>query len=82
MAEHLSGQAIVAHLALPQDVDRLAAAAVEAGVQALVADVVRRLSGLLAELSQREVDGMLAVNLRAPIALAAPSPPMAARGRG
>jgi short-subunit dehydrogenase len=83
LAEDLSGQAIVADLALPEDVDRLAAAAVEAGVQVLVANAGVPASGLLAELSQREVDGMLAVNLRAPIALArALSPPMAARGQG
>jgi short-subunit dehydrogenase len=83
LAEDLSGEAIVADLALPEDVDRLAAAAVEAGVQVLVANAGVPASGLLAELSQREVDGMLAVNLRAPIALArALSPPMAARGQG
>ena len=83
LAEDLGGQAIVADLALPEDVDRLAAAAVEAGVQVLVANAGVPASGLLAELSQPEIDGMLAVNLRAPIALArALSPPMAARGQG
>ena len=83
LAEDVGGQAIVADLALPEDVERLAAAAVEAGVQVLVANAGVPASGLLAELSQPEIDGMLAVNLRAPIALArALSPPMAARGQG
>ena len=83
LAEDVGGQAIVADLALPGDVDHLAAAAVDAGVQLLVANAGVPASGLLAELSQSEIDGMLAVNLRAPIALArALSPPMAARGQG
>ena len=83
LAEDVGGRAIVADLALPEDVDRLAAAALDAGVQVLVANAGVPASGLLADLSQEDIDRMLEVNLRAPIALArALSPAMVAGGAG
>jgi short-subunit dehydrogenase len=83
LADDVGGRAIVCDLALAEDVDRLAGVAVDAGAQVLVANAGVPASGLLAELSQPEIDHMLAVNLRAPIALArALSPRMAALGRG
>jgi short-subunit dehydrogenase len=83
VAEDVGAQAIVADLAVSEDVERLAAAAVEAGVALLVANAALPASGLLSELSQAQIDRMLDVNLRAPIALArALAPPMAADGRG
>ena len=83
LTEDLGARAVVADLAVAEDVDRLAAAAVEAGVDVLVANAGVPASGLLTELPQLEIDRMLGVNLRAPIALArALAPPMQARGRG
>jgi uncharacterized protein len=83
VAEDVGAQAIVADLAVSEDVERLAAAAVEAGVALLVANAALPASGLLSELSQAQIDRMLDVNLRAPIALArALAPPMAADGCG
>lgn len=83
LAGDLGAEAVVSDLAVADDVDRLAAAAVEADVDVLVANAGVPASGLLTELSQPAIDRMLEVNLRAPIALArALAPPMAARGRG
>jgi short-subunit dehydrogenase len=83
LAEDLGARAVVADLALAEDVDRLAAAAVEAGAALLIANAALPASGPLSELSQAQIDRMLEVNLRAPIALArALSVGMVARGRG
>ncbi|MGZ4244509.1 MAG: SDR family NAD(P)-dependent oxidoreductase [Solirubrobacteraceae bacterium] len=83
LAEDLGAEAIVSDLAAAEEVDRLAAAAADAGVELLIANAALPASGLLSELSQAQIDRMLNVNLRAPIALArALSPAMAARGRG
>jgi short-subunit dehydrogenase len=68
LAAELGGRAIVADLASRGDVERLTA---EAGaVDVLVANAALPATGLLTELSQRQIDQMLEVNLRAPIALA------------
>ena len=83
LAEDLGARPIVADLAAGEDVDRLAAAAVQEGVDLLVANAALPASGLLSELSQAQIDRMLDVNLRAPIALArALVPAMSSRGRG
>ncbi|HWE10248.1 MAG TPA: SDR family NAD(P)-dependent oxidoreductase [Solirubrobacteraceae bacterium] len=83
IAGELGGTAIAADLADREDVARLAAAAVSAGVDVLVANAALPATGLLLELTAEDVDQMLEVNLRAPIALAsALAPAMAARGRG
>jgi short-subunit dehydrogenase len=81
LANELDARAIAADLSQPEEVDRLAA---EAGdVDVLVANAALPASGHLLELSQRQIDTMLDVNLRAPIALTrAMAPAMAARGRG
>ncbi len=83
LAEHLGARAVVSDLAVAADVDRLAAEALEADVDVLVANAAHPATGMLAALSQDEIDAMLAVNLRAPIALARVlAPAMVARGRG
>jgi short-subunit dehydrogenase len=83
LAEEVGAQAMVEDLALAADVERLGAEAVEAGVDVVVANAALPGGGRLTELSQAEIDAILAVNLRAPIALArALLPAMAARGRG
>lgn len=85
LAEDLGagGQAIVCDLAVRGDVERLAERAAEAHVDVLVANAALPASGLLSELSQDQIDRMLDVNLRAPIALARVlAPAMLARGRG
>jgi short-subunit dehydrogenase len=82
-AEELGAQAVVSDLAAAADVERLAAVALDAGVDVLVANAAHPATGMLAALSQDEIDEMLDVNLRAPIALARVlAPAMVARGRG
>ena len=79
----LRAQTLAADLADRDAVDRLAVAAEQAGVDVLIANAAIPASGLLMELSSEQIDRMLDVNLRAPIALArALAPAMAARGRG
>jgi short-subunit dehydrogenase len=64
-------------------VESLSREAVAAELDVFVANAALPASGLVTELTQDEVDGMLEVNLRAPIALArALAPGMIARGRG
>ena len=71
-----------ADLADRDDVQRLAAEAAP-DVDVLVANAALPASGELTELTQEQIDRMLEVNLRAPIALArALAPGMIARGRG
>jgi short-subunit dehydrogenase len=83
LAEELGATSIACDLAVPEEVRRLAAGAVDAGVQILIANAGVPASGLLADLSQEDIDRMLDVNLRAPIALArALVPSMADRGAG
>jgi short-subunit dehydrogenase len=81
LARQVGGRSVVADLASRKDVDRLIAETAEADV--LIANAGVPASGVLAELSRREIDRMLEVNLRVPIILAkALSEPMAGRGRG
>jgi short-subunit dehydrogenase len=81
LATELGASATAADLAVSADVERLAAEASQ--VDILVANAALPASGHLLDLSQPQIDTMLAVNLRAPIALArALAPQMAARGRG
>lgn len=81
LASELGAQAVVADLSLREDVERLATKA--ADVDVLVANAALPASGHLLELSQPQIDTMLEVNLRAPVALVrALAPAMAARGHG
>jgi short-subunit dehydrogenase len=83
LAEELGGTALACDLASRDDVDRLAREANEAEIDVLVANAALPASGVLTELSQEEIDRMLEVNLRAPVALArAIAPGMIARRRG
>jgi short-subunit dehydrogenase len=83
LARELGGRAVVADLAHRPDVDRLARDAVAAHVDVFVANAALPASGLLTDLTQDEVDRMLDVNLRAPMALAhAIVPGMVSRRRG
>lgn len=81
LAAELGAQSVVADLSSDADLQRLVASAGELDV--LVANAGLPASGHLLELSQAQIDTMIEVNLRAPIALArAFAPQMAARGRG
>ena len=74
---------VACDLASREAVAGWAGEAVEAGVDVLVANAALPASGLLTELTQDQIDTMLEVNLRAPIALArALLPSMVERGRG
>ena len=81
LAREVGGRAVVCDLSDHADVARLIEAAGD--VDVLVANAANPASGALTELSQEQIDAMLEVNLRAPIALArALAPPMCSRGRG
>jgi short-subunit dehydrogenase len=81
LAAEVGGRAVVCDLADRGDLDRLLAEAGE--VDVLVANAANPASGLLTDLRQDQIDRMLEVNLRAPIALAhALAPAMVARGSG
>jgi len=81
LATELGAELIAADLSQHADVERLAAEA--ADVDILVANAALPASGNLLELSQAQIDTMLEVNLRAPIALTrALAPAMASRGSG
>ena len=83
IAGELGATPIVADLADRRDVGRLGDDAVAAGVDVLVANAALPASGLLQDLSTDDLDRMLDVNLRAPIALArALGPVLAERGGG
>jgi len=81
LAQELDARAVAADLADRAQVERLVA---EAGtVDVLVANAALPGTGLLERMATEEVDRVLEVNLRAPIALAhALAPAMAARGGG
>lgn len=81
LATRLGARAILADLSRGEDVDRLIA---EAGpVDVLLANAALPASGVFTELDQEDIDRMLEVNLRAPIALARGlAPGMISRGRG
>ncbi len=68
LAAELGAQAVVADLSQPADLEQLVAAA--GAVDVVVANAALPASGLLTELSQAQIDTMIDVNLRAPIALA------------
>ena len=81
LAAELGAQASVCDLSARDDVERLGHEAGELDV--LVANAALPASGVLTELGQEEIDRMLEVNLRAPVALArALAPGMVARRRG
>jgi short-subunit dehydrogenase len=83
LQDELGARTIAGDLAQRTDVERLGEAAVAASVDILVANAALPASGLLVDLSPAEIDRMLEVNLRAPIALArALAPGMIDRGRG
>lgn len=81
VADELSARSIVADLADPADVDRLAA---EAGdIDILVANAALPASGELLDYRPEQIDRALTVNLRAPIMLARLlAPAMVRAGRG
>ncbi|MBV9310214.1 MAG: SDR family NAD(P)-dependent oxidoreductase [Solirubrobacterales bacterium] len=81
LASEVGGHALGCDLADRGDVDRLLHEVAE--VDVFVANAALPASGLLIELTQEQIDRMLEVNLRAPIALArALSEQMIQRGRG
>ncbi len=81
MAQELGGRALQCDLAQREQVDRLVQEAGE--VDVLVANAALPASGMLLELSQEQIDRMLEVNLRAPMALArALAPAMVQRRHG
>jgi short-subunit dehydrogenase len=83
VAAEFGAATIAADLAQRADVDRLATDAVAAEVDVLIANAALPASGRLVELTPEQIDRMLDVNLRAPIALArALAPAMSGRGRG
>ena len=83
LAREFSAWTVTCDLAQRDDVRQLAAVAESERVDVLVANAGLPASGLLTELTAEQVDRMLEVNLRAPIALAhALAPGMVARGSG
>ena len=81
LAGELGALAVTADLSQRADVERLAAEATD--VDILIANAALPATGRLLELSQAQIDTMLAVNLDAPIALVrALAPRMVERGRG
>jgi short-subunit dehydrogenase len=81
LAAEVGGRAVACDLAQREEVARLVS---EAGpVDVLIANAALPASGLIDDLTQEQIDRMLEVNLRAPIALARGlAPGMAQRGRG
>lgn len=83
LAGEVGATAVVCDLSARADIDRLASTALDAGVDVLVANAAHPATGMLAALTQEEIDLILDVNLRAPIELARVlAPAMADRGRG
>jgi short-subunit dehydrogenase len=81
LATELSGRALPCDLSSRQELDRLMAEVGE--VDVLVANAALPASGVFTELEQDQIDRMLEVNLRAPIALTrALAPGMVSRGTG
>ena len=81
LAAEVGGRAVTCDLAQRNEIERLVAEAGE--VDVLVANAALPASGVLTELTQEQIDRMLEINLRAPIALArAIAPQMIARGSG
>ncbi|MDQ6835423.1 MAG: SDR family NAD(P)-dependent oxidoreductase [Actinomycetota bacterium] len=83
LAAEIDGRSVACDLSDRADVERLATEAVAAQAGVLVANAALPASGVFADLSQEQIDRMLEVNLRAPVALAhALTPAMVARGGG
>jgi short-subunit dehydrogenase len=83
LAAEVGGRVLTCELSDRAGVEKLCDEAVAAELDVLVANAALPASGLLTELSQVEIDRMLEVNLRAPVALArALAPGMIERGRG
>lgn len=81
LAGELGARVIACDLSVREDVEGLAERA--GPVDVLIANAALRSGGLLGEFDQEQIDQMLEVNLRAPIALArALTPGMVERGRG
>ncbi len=81
LAQEVRGRAAACDLSDRQDLQRLVEEAGE--VDVLVANAALPGSGVLTELTQEEIDRILEVNLRAPVALTrALAPGMIERGRG
>jgi short-subunit dehydrogenase len=81
LGAQLGARTVVCDLRRRDAVSELVSAAGE--IDVLVANAGVQAGGVLTELEQEEIDAMLEVNLRAPIALArALAPGMVARGRG
>jgi short-subunit dehydrogenase len=81
LAEEVRGRAVACDLSDRADVERLAAGAGD--VDVLVANAAHPGTGELTELTQEQIDRMLEVNLRSPIALARTlAPGMIERRRG
>lgn len=82
LGSELGARGLAADLSDRAELERVAAAALEAEVDVLVANAGVPASGQLDQLSATEVDRMLDVNLRAPIALAHRLTPMMVRRGG
>ena len=83
LAREVGARALVCDLAQREAVNRLAREAARIEVDVLIANAALPASGLVTELTQAEIDRMLEVNLRAPVALArALMPGMISRRRG
>jgi short-subunit dehydrogenase len=83
LAGAVGGRALTCDLGSRDDVARLGDVAAEAGTGILIANAAVPASGTLDDLTQDQIDTMLEVNLRAPLALArALIPGMMARGSG
>jgi short-subunit dehydrogenase len=83
LAEELNARSLACDLSDREQVARLAAEALDWRVDVLVANAALPASGLLTEFTLEQVDRMLEVNLRSPIALShALAPQMIERGQG
>ena len=83
LAQEVGARGLVCDLAQREAVDRLATEAARIEVDVLIANAALPASGQVTELTQVEIDRMLDVNLRAPVALArALMPGMISRRRG
>jgi len=83
LAREVGARALVCDLAQREAVNRLAREAARIEVDVLIANAALPASGLVTELTQAQIDRMLDVNLRAPVALArALMPGMIRRRRG
>lgn len=81
LAEALGAWVVTADMAVPEDVHRLAAESADCDI--LIVNAALPASGHLLELTQTQIDTMLEVNLRAPIALVRElAPHMVERARG